>query len=140
MSFQEKSAWIMSLALLVGAALYAVAVVTMSTAVGQLVQPTLPAVVLYTALLVVIAITGHIAVAILGPKEANASLDERERRIFDRAGNSSGYIFGVAVILSLGVYLLSYDGDMLFYCIFASLMLGQLSEYVIRILLYRAAI
>jgi hypothetical protein len=76
-------------------------------------------------------------VGILSPKEANAPLDERERKIVHRAGNLSSYVFATGVVLSLGVYLFSASGDLLFYGVFASLMLGQLAEYLIQIALYR---
>lgn len=43
-------------------------------------------------------------------------------------------------MLSLGLYLLSYDGDLLFYCVFASLMISQLVEYGVQIFLYRTTV
>ena len=78
MPFQEKSAWVMSAALLIGGALYFGVVGAMSAAAGVLVRPLLPMIAVYTVLLVVLAIVGHIAIAVLSPKEANAPLDERE--------------------------------------------------------------
>ncbi len=130
----------MSLSLLLGGVFYFGVVAAMSAEIGQLAQPILTVVTVYTLILIVIAIVGHIAIAILAPKDANAPLDERERRIFDRAGHASSYVFGAGVVLSLGLYLFSHSGDVLFYSIFASLMIGQLAEYAIRIFFYRAAI
>lgn len=43
-------------------------------------------------------------------------------------------------LLSLLLYLLTGSGDLLFYTVFASLMLGQLAGYVSQIVLYRVAI
>ena len=137
MAFQEKSAWVMSVSLLLGGVFYFGVVKTMTAEIGQLAPPILPAVVLYTFILIVVAIIGHIAVAVLTPKEANAPLDEREKAIFHRASHVSGYLLGAGVLLSLGVYLYSYSGDALFYGVFASLMISQLAEYVMRILFYR---
>jgi hypothetical protein len=71
------------------------------------------------------------------PKEANARLDERERKITQWAGNASSYVLATGIVLSLGLYLFSHDGDVLFYTAFASLMIGQLAEYVFLIALYR---
>jgi uncharacterized membrane protein (DUF485 family) len=130
----------MSLALLLGGAFYFGTVITISVDQGQLAQPLLPAVIVYTVVLVVLSIIGHITIAIFAPKEANAPLDERDRRIFDRAGRVSGTVVVVGVVLSLTIYLLSYGGDVFFYSIFAGLMIGQLMEYAVRIFLYRAAI
>ena len=140
MSFQEKSAWTMSIALLIGGIFYFGVVATMSSAAGELVQPLLPVLVVYTAILIVLAIIGHVVIAIFSPKEANAPLDERERQIFDRAGNISGYVFGFGVIVALGLYLLSHSGDLLFYLVFGSLMISQLAEYGVRIALYRSTL
>ena len=42
--------------------------------------------------------------------------------------------------MSLGFYLLSRNGDLLFYSVFASLMLGQLMEYVFQIVFYRTSV
>ncbi len=140
MSFQEKSAWVMSLALLVGGVFYFGVVASVSSEAGELAAPLVRVVATYTAILVILAIIGHIAIAVMTPKEADAPLDERERRIFDRAGHISGVVFGFGVVTSLGYYLYSQNGDALFYLVFASLMIGQLAEYAIRIYLYRTAV
>src|SRR5687768_7465909 len=108
MPFQEKSAWIMSLALLIRGAFYFGIVASMSFEIGQLAPPILPLVAIYTAILIVIAIAGHVVVAAFAPKDANAKLDERERKVIVRAGNRSGNVFGIAVVLSLGLYLVTY--------------------------------
>ena len=140
MSFHEKSAWIMIVALVAGGLLYFGAVISGTTASGQLLSPLIPLIVIYTACLVVIAIVGHIVIAVLAPKEANAPADEREKLIFVRAGHFSSYVFAVAVMLSLGVYLVSGSGDLLFYTVFASLMLAQIAEYLLQVFFYRTAI
>lgn len=140
MPFQEKSAWIMSLALLVGGIFYFGVVAAMSWAIGQLAPPILPLIAVYTAILVIIAVLGHVVVAVLAPRDANAPHDERDRAVIVRAGHWSGYLFGVGVILSLGLYLFSYDGNLLFYCVFASLMISQLFEYAAQIFFYRRGI
>ena len=89
----------------------------------------LPLVAFSTAILVAVAIAGHIVIALMAPKEASASLDERERQLAVRAGHHSGLVFGAGVIPSLALYLFSYNGNLLFYCVFGSLMISQLVEY-----------
>ena len=128
MPYQEKSAWVMSMALLAGRVFYFSQVASMSSSLDTLAPPTLPIVVIYTLILAVIAVLGNIVVAALAPGDANTSADERERRIFDRAAHLSGYVLTTGVILSLGLYLLTTDGNTLFYAVFGSLMLGQLAE------------
>ena len=107
---------------------------------GQLAQPTGGVVVVYTICLVVLAVVGHTAIAIMAPRDANTPLDERERTIFIRAGHYSSYVFATGIVLSLGLYMLSHNGDLLFYTVFASLMIGQIMEYAFQILLYRTSV
>jgi hypothetical protein len=76
----------------------------------------------------------------ISPKEAEAKLDEREKQIFNRAASLSGVILGFAVIISLGIHLISENGTLLFYTVFAGLIISQLAKYGIRIFLYRTVI
>ena len=140
MAFHEKSAWIMSFALLLGGIFYFGVIARISSEIGQLVPPMLPLVAVYTAILVAIAIAGHVVIALMAPKEASASLDERERQLAVRAGHHSGLVFGAGVIMSLGLYLFSYNGNLLFYCVFGSLMISQVVEYGLHIVLYRTTV
>lgn len=140
MSFREKSAWIMVVALLAGGFFYFRAVLQGWLDSGELVSPAIPSIVAYTACLVVIAVAGHIAVAAFAPQDADAPVDEREKLIFDRSGHYSSYVFGVGVLASLGIYVLSGNGDLLFYTVFASLMLAQIMEYLLQIMFYRTSV
>ena len=140
MPFREKSAWIMSIALLSGGFFYFHSVLSTWSESGQLASPAIPQILAYTGILVAIAIVGHIVAAALAPKDANASVDERERQILVRAGHYSSYVFAAGVLIALGVYVVSGSGDLLFYTVFASLMLGQIVEYVFQILFYRTPI
>jgi hypothetical protein len=140
MGFQEKSAWVMSLALLVGGVFYFGIVAVMSSSLGHLAPPVLPLVAVYSAVLVLVAIVGHVVAALSAPGEADAGLDERDRLVGTKASHRSGLVFASGVVVALGAYLFSYDGDLLFYGVFASLMLSQLVEYAMQIVLYRTRV
>lgn len=140
MPFREKSAWIMAFLLSALGAAYFYAVSAIWSESGQLAAPMLALVIIYTICLTVLAIVGHTAIAILAPKDANAATDERERRIFDRAGHYSSYFIVAGIVTSLALYLVSRDGDLLFYTVFASLMSGQIMEYVFQIAFYRTSV
>ncbi|MFT6754407.1 MAG: putative membrane protein [Candidatus Azotimanducaceae bacterium] len=140
MSFKEKSAWVMLIALVLGGLCYCAAVMSMSSANGTLAPPNLPAVAIYSVILIIITVIGHIVIAIMAPKDANAMVDERERIISDRASHRSGYVFSVGVLLSLGFYLFGYNGNILFYAVLGSLMVAQLTECVFQIISYRTAV
>lgn len=140
MPFHEKSAWIMILALILASSSYLGLVQTLSNAGATLAPPTLPAIMKFTIVVVLIAIVGHIIVAVMAPGEADEAYDERERQIMVRAGHYSGYVFGFGVISALISYLILYNGDLLFYGVFASLVISQIVEYAIQIILYRTSL
>lgn len=140
MPFREKSAWIMAFLLVSLGAAYCYVVAAISSESGQLATPLLRLIVVYTACLILLTAVGHAVIAILAPKDAYAATDERERGIFDRAGHYSSYFVGVGVVMSLGAYLVLRSGDLLFYTVFASLMVGQIMEYVFQIIFYRTSV
>ena len=140
MPFQEKSAWVMSIALLAGGTFYIKSVAAATAALGSLAPPNMPSLLTYTVILIVIAIVGHIVIAAFAPEDANEATDEREKRANERAGHWSGYVLGLGVLLALGLYLFTYDGNVMFYVLFGSLMLSQLVEYALQILLLRTSI
>ncbi|GLS83136.1 hypothetical protein [Paraferrimonas haliotis] len=137
MSFQEKSAWTMLVALSLAAILYAVNVISVATEVGALPSPNVPGLLTLAGVTVVIAIIGHIVMAALSPKEANAASDERERLISQKAGHWASYVLGTGVLVSLGSFLVTGNGSALFYACFASLIASHLVEYILQIVFNR---
>ena len=121
MPFREKSAWIMSAALVLGGIFYFRVVLSAWSESGQLISPGVRLILAYTCFLVVIAIVGHIVAVASAPNDADASVDERERQIFNRAGHYSSYVIAAGIVISLSLYVLSNSGDLLFYTVFASL-------------------
>lgn len=140
MSFKEKSAWLMLLALGVATALYTYSVILISKEIGQLVPPIFPSLIAYTVILVIIAVIGHILLAVLSPKDASSGNDEREKIIFARAGSAASFVMGFCIVISLGIYLFTYNGHLLFYTVFGSLILSQLFEYVAQIFYFRSVL
>ncbi|MFC6439022.1 hypothetical protein [Bowmanella sp. JS7-9] len=139
MAFHEKSAWWMLIALSVLSVLYANALFGLSGD-GQIPPPNVPVLIRYTVALVIVAVIGHIIIAATAPSDANAEPDERERKIFDRAGRISGFVFGFGVVSAMLFYLFQSNGDALFYGVFACLVASQLVEYLVKIYLYRTAL
>ena len=132
MSFKERSAWIMALAMGLVGGWY---VLTLWKTGGT--APMLPALVAYIICLTVLSVVGHTAAAMLSPGDAKAGDDERDRQIAARAGNVGGFVFGFSVVCALGWYLFDRDGDLLFHLVFASLALGQFATSLTQIALYR---
>ena len=138
MSFQEKSSWIMLAILVILGTVYFYLVGAMSSQ-GHLAVPNIPILILFTIGIIVFATIGHLFIALHSPKDANEKLDERDKQIAYRSSYFSGGLFGFLVITSLILYLLFRSGEILFYTIFASLIISQLFEYTIKIYLYRRA-
>lgn len=140
MSFQEKSAWIMALALIATSVMCTWSVYDASMTAGELVSPSFGIISTYTLFLVVTAVTGQVVISIRSPKQASTPADEREINIERRTGYTSGWIMGVGVIISLSHYLHWNDGDMLFYMVLGSMAVAAIVDYVYRIVLHRSAI
>jgi len=136
-TFREKTAWIMCVALLLGGVFYGRVIVAGSRTLGEIMPPLIPVIVIYTVILIGIAIFGHIGAALISVKDATEPEDEREARIKVQAGHFSGYVLGAGVLASMGYYLVSYNGHSLFHLIFGTLMLAQFSEYAVQIILFR---
>jgi hypothetical protein len=139
-SFQEKSAYITVIMLLMGGGFYFYEVMSQSLRFDEWVSLVIPELIKLTLILIIVSIIGHIMIVTISPKEAEAKLDEREKQIFYRAASLSGVILGFAVIISLGIHLISENGTLLFYTVFAGLIISQLAKYGIRIFLYRTVI
>lgn len=137
MAFREKTAWIMSIALLVGGIFYWGVVIAGTRELGAAMPPLIPIIVIYVALLVIISIAGHIGAALTSLKTANAPADEREAQIAAHSTAVSDYIMGIGILMSLGLYLLNYDGNQLFHLVFGTLMAAQFIQYVMQIILFR---
>jgi len=137
MTFSEKSAWLMTLALLAASSGYLSALLAASELAGTLPPPSVPALVEFTVVLVLISIVGHILIAALRPDDANAPMDERERQVVNKAGNWSGFVLGFGLVSGLLSYLVLGNGNLLFYTVFASLLAAQFAEYLLQIVLLR---
>ena len=137
MAFREKSAWIMFIALLLGGLFYWGVVITGSQELGASMPPIIPVIAIYVFILVSISIFGHIAAALTSPQSANEPADEREAYIMARSTTLSDHVMGLGILISLGIYMLSYDGNQLFHLIFGTLMTAQLAQYAMQIYLFR---
>ena len=135
MPFREKSAWLMAGVIVATAALYAAIVAPLPNAV-----PPLPIVIAYVVVLTLLSVFGQIAIAVFAPRDAGAAADERDRRIADRAGNLSGNVLAVGIVLAMGTYLMGHPPSHMFHAALISLMAAQLSEYGLQIWFYRRGV
>ena len=143
MSFRERSAWVMMLALLVAGASYFRIVGSTSLALGHISPPSSGLVMAYIISLTLIAIFGQVVIAALSPREAEAGADERDRLIAARAGSLFGHVLAIGLVGVLVCYVLGphggtlVNGDALFQGALSSLMIAQIAEYAAQIWFYR---
>ncbi|MEL7033278.1 MAG: hypothetical protein AAGL97_04265 [Pseudomonadota bacterium] len=137
MGFQEKMAWVMMIILIVTGVSYYSLVFRASAALGATVAPMLPLMIGYVVFLVAMAIIAAIAISIMKPSEASASLDEREKLIQFKGEAWAGRFMGFLVLCALLDFGLNGDGNRLFHTIFAILIISQIAEYGLQIFFYR---
>jgi hypothetical protein len=143
MSFREKSAWVMVLALLVAGVNYFRIVGYTSLAHGHISPPSSGLVMVYIISLTLIAVFGQVVISALSPTEAQAGADERDRLIAARAGSVFGHVLAIALVGVLLSYVLGphggtlVNGDALFQGALSSLMIAQVAEYAAQIWFYR---
>lgn len=140
MTFKEKSAWIMCLALIVAGVFYAWSVLGIWQVAGAVPPPNVLGLAVGVIIIIAIAIFGHAVAAIGNPMDANAPEDERDRLVVWRAGNLGGLLMGALSLCALFSFALNGDGNLLFHSIIGALTLSQLAEYALTILYYRRGV
>ncbi len=140
MSFREKSAWAMSLILLVAGANYFRAVVSVTTELGHTAPPLIGLVIGYVVMIVIASIVIMSVLAASAGREADSPADEREKIILDKAGHWSGYVLAAGVFGGMMNFGIHNDGNLLFHICFASMMASQIAEYAFQIILYRRGV
>jgi len=135
-TFKEWSAWIMLGGCLLVGLFYFGLLFSYKNETGAWMPPIVPFIV-GTVILITVSIIGHMAAAISNPNSAMEPYDERDKIIRLKAGHLSGVVLGFGVIISLLSNSVSPDGNLLFHMVFASLLIAQMTEYVLNIFGYR---
>lgn len=89
--------------------------------------------------LVVLAIVGHIAIAIVDPKGADQD-DERDRAISRYGESLGGVVLGIGAICALGMTMLEFDYFWIANTLLAGLVLAELTAMTTRLVLYRRGV
>ena len=140
MTFHEKSAWIMGILLALAGGWYVKNVWSASQSIGETIPPSIGLISVVTIILVVGTIVTHTVVAAVDPENADDTEDERDKQVLRRSGNIAGYVLGFGCFGGLWHFYWLNDGNMLFHIIVASLIAGQIAEYVLTILFYRRSV
>ncbi len=137
MTFNEKSAWIMAIALTLLGFIYGQGVVVETSLRGETAPPNIGLISSLTLILIIGAIVGHILVSALDIDGVDADGDERDTSINRRSGNIAGYVLGFGIFGGLAHFYIHGDGNMLFHIGVASLIISQISQDILSIIFYR---
>lgn len=132
MTFKERSAWIMLIALLISGAFLA-KIVYSDFMAGTLDSVDFMTLLIFTVIQIALAIVGHSLIAAFNPDEVDELVDEREKKVVTKASHLSGNLFGFMVVSSLLLYLFMPVGAYLFYAILGSLIVSQIMEYALQL-------
>ncbi len=140
MSFREKTAWVMTIILVLAGLHYAREILEAAQALGHTPPPMLRTTIGYVILIVVASVISMSVLGAMTPREAEAPADERERIVRHKAGDWSGIVLGFGVISGMFHYIANRDGDLFFHIAVASLMISLIVEYVFQIILLRRGV
>lgn len=133
-SFEEKSVWVQLVATSgVLGAYFVVAGRMYAVGVRHLV-PYVPLFAVAVVALVAVLVVGHIAVVVASRPEGR---DERDRLIGWRAESHSGWILASGVILAIMGMIASYDDVLVAHLLLLSLLVSQVTAFVLQLVYYR---
>lgn len=138
MSFEEKSTWIsLAIILLVFTGYFVQVFDGIST--GTLDKADITGLFFGAVItVVVLEVALHIAIAIFNVKDADQSMDERDRLYAVKAGNISGWVLGIGV-LTIAAHTFIQDmnsllvANLLLFMVFIS----QIASYALKLFYYR---
>lgn len=140
MSFREKSAWI-SLLLYLGIYGFYFAQVALALTKGQADGAHFlgwfwQSVVMFVVATIVLTVIA----AVLAPKDAQASEDEREKLITLKANSASGYVLAVGVVLAIGAVFYGANEFQTINLLFFALVLSEVYKVAAQIVLTRRGV
>lgn len=137
MTFKEKSAWVMSFALLVSGVFYVLSVISRTEHTFVVPPPNGVGIWGGTIIIIAIAIFGHAVAALGNPADANEPEDERDRAIAFRTGNASGFVLAALTLINLAIYAVIQYGHVFFHAQVMALVISQFIQYALIVISYR---
>ncbi len=136
-SFEEKSAWVQLISIVLSLGVYFVLAGHMLFAGVDVLPVYVPLFIIAVVSIVLINIVGHIAALIL---DADTGGDERDKLIGWRAESNSSWILGAGVILAIICLIISvkvvWVAHLLLFALFAS----ETLKYVLQLTYYRQGV
>lgn len=137
-SFNEKSAWVTMIGLVIaGSAYFFVAGQMLAAGVTE-VAPYVPVMILSTVVLVLLLVAGHVVAAIGGG--ADEQSDERDRLIAWRAEHHTSWLLAVVVLTAVFGLLLPVGRAWVANGLLAGLFLAEIANHATQLVLYRRGV
>ena len=137
MTFHEKLAWVMAGITAITGAWYGNQVITASSAIDGTIGPNIAWISGVTIVIVVTAIVSSIFFAATEHEDDPGLEDERDRAVFARAGNWSGWVLAFGAIGALWHYYFHEDGNALFHLIIGAMFVATVVDFALQIAFYR---
>jgi len=140
MPFHEKSAWAMILILGASAIYYVWEVYGFSMALGETAPPNSKITIVWVMFVIIGSAIAHAVLAGMTPWHADEGYDERDKLVFDKAGNWSGWVLGGGAVAGLWHFIVNNDGNLLFHIVLVSLIIAQIADYALQLWFYRKGV
>ena len=137
MTFHEKLAWVMAIVTGLVGLRYGHEVVSASRAAEATVDPSIALISSSTLIIVVAAIVASIVFVALAQSDDPGLEDERDKSVFSRAGNWSGWVLAFGAIGALWHYFFHQDGNALFHLIVGAMFVATVVDFALQIAFYR---
>ncbi len=133
-SFEEKSAWVTLISLLIVSAVYTALAASMMSAGVTVLAAYVPLFAVVVVLLVLVLAVGHAAVAIASRPDGR---DERDQLIEWRAESNAGWVLGAGVLAALGGLILALDSVWIAHTLIMSLVASEVVKSAAQLFYYR---
>lgn len=137
LTFHEKLAWVMAVATGLVGVWYGQAVIVASREIEGTIGPSIALISFSTITLVLAAIISSIVFSIADDATDPGLEDERDRSVFSRAGNWSGWVLAACAIGALWHYYFHADGNALFHLVVGAMFVATVVDFALQIALYR---
>ena len=133
-SFEEKSAWIMLVSLVIIATGYHVFAAQMWANGVDILAAYVPLFTVAVVLLVTALIAGHVLAAILNRPDSE---DERDKLVGLKAESNSSWLLGVGVLLAIGHMVVSTDSVLTAHILMLALFASEILKCALQVFYYR---
>ena len=137
-SFREKMAWVMVAALALASGVFFNAIWHVASAVSEVPKPAVVVLsALFILIIVAVATIGAVIAALSNVDEADPAADERDKQISLRASRVAVLVQTILLLGTVAAYFFDARSVDMLIGVMSALVLGQISEYLAQIWLYR---